>query len=245
MAQRCLERCRSRSGFSWLVARSWVLGILLAIELLNVDRAGAQDVTIDWVCVLDGSQNAEELETYSCQYFKDKEKTCQSCLVSEQSFIERSGLLIQTDDFQCRTTSFTVPKFLDPNNQAGRRLCPGEYFVAGCETNDLDFQFRVNNIRDILLTTTKEPDSCFNIDGVRDDNQEGCQSGFPKFIQLELAARLEAGGPLVSGRNPATYHEDLIIDCPGSTLNSSSCHLKTQPQPGQLKIDTSCPIHEL
>jgi len=114
-----------------------------------------------WMCETDGSQSPNDMEAHSCQWHEDVLRPCRSCLVSNQNYrqsrcvcankaaalvaamrsagadadgkaLSDSGVLLMTEEYQCMQTKFTV----EEGSSTGRRLCPGEYTVRGCETNE-------------------------------------------------------------------------------------------------------------
>jgi hypothetical protein len=107
-----------------------------------------------------------------CAWTQDVNKPCLSCLVSEQAAIESSGLLIPIDDYSCFSTTFEVPLGSDITPA----LCPGTYFVSGCETTEAQFNQRVSNIKEIITETKQEREDCFDAGGERNNVLEGCQT---------------------------------------------------------------------
>lgn len=123
--------------------------------------AAGEEATVVWMCETDGSQSPNDMEAHSCQWHEDVLRPCRSCLVSNQNYrqsrcvcankaaalvaamrsagadadgkaLSDSGVLLMTEEYQCMQTKFTV----EEGSSTGRRLCPGEYTVRGCETNE-------------------------------------------------------------------------------------------------------------
>lgn len=197
--------------------------VIVTLLLFASVNSQFDDAKIDWVCEVDGTQSANDLEAQSCKYApptsgQDRDQQggqCQSCLVSEQPVRESSGVLIPTVDFVCMKRIFEVPTIHDdgvPNFEQRPVLCPGRYRIASCETNEADYDYRVERVREAVLSVRGITDDCKDENGLRLEISP-CQTNFPRYLELEKAARLEATGSLVAQRNPATYETRYITSC--------------------------------
>mmetsp|Transcript_34753 Transcript_34753/g.82365 ORF Transcript_34753/g.82365 Transcript_34753/m.82365 type:complete len:321 (+) Transcript_34753:88-1050(+) len=194
----------------------WLLACMVAANILAPRCVDAQvEVAFaEWECLVDGSKGPADVEAHSCAWHKDVNRPCQSCLMSEQAAVESSGLSIPIDYYTCYSDTFTIGL----GEELTPILCPGTYWVNGCETTEAAFQQRVTNIKKIITDNKLEPTDCFSPDGVRVTNRDACITGFPKATSMERAAHVLAAGRLVAGRNPATYETRVITSC--TELNS-------------------------
>ena len=75
----------------------------------------------------------------------------------------------------------------------------------GCETNEADFQTRVDNIKAVISDVVEIDPECYDESGARDDfrfTDLRCTKNFPTTVQIELAAHIERG-LLVEGASNA------------------------------------------
>ena len=127
-----------------------------------------------------------------------------------------SGVIVATQKFVCMSTSFDVPITFIDGTVTKNVLCPGRYQIKGCETDSLNFNNRINNVQSIILNTVEDSPECFDANGVRQENIDGCQQGFPKFLSMEIGTHIDVGDgqpSVIPGRNPATYLTQMIDSC--------------------------------
>ncbi|EKX36274.1 hypothetical protein GUITHDRAFT_145847 [Guillardia theta CCMP2712] len=210
--------------------KGWLplLGAAIAmVAVMEMKVAEASSATVQWVCQEDGSLSANDLETWSCGWYKNQ-NPCQSCTVSVQkgeggndeatysashlvvvgAVREVSGELVPTQQWSCMSSRF----YLDSGVGAGKSLCPGWYTIQGCETQASTFSERVATIKSTIEGVHDIPANCF-VNGVRDESRAECTTNFPATIFVERAAEINANGHQIYGRNPATYEEVTVQSC--------------------------------
>ena len=160
---------------------------LLLVHLVTCPKL-VSSYNSDWLCIADGTQSPDDIETQSCGWFKNSSHPCQSCLVSaedcksQQLFarttnfscvslsklkppfclaaIVVSGALIATDQFTCMKTKFEIPSTIVSSSGTQTTLCSGTYTVKSCETHESVFAQRVRDIQDILMAAVQVKCPC-------------------------------------------------------------------------------------